>query len=238
MLRQNKDIHEDIVLLLPWLVNDSLSGKERERVLEHLLDCDTCRETRDEIQSVTELIAEDDAVNENYQPGLHALQRRIDAAERDKQVLADFELQASNWFAQLIQRLSWPSMRYVTATLVLMVGVVLLSPALMPGGGGNPQAGLEAGLETDSPYKTLTSPVPLVQGSYHRVLITFESGIESEVIREMLIKTNAKIVRNSDQENSFVVDLEIPSSVSKTDYFARIRDMDAVISVVAVTNEQ
>jgi hypothetical protein len=231
MLKQNKDIHEDIVLLLPWLVNDSLSGKERERVLEHLLDCDSCRETRDEIQSLTALVAEDDVVNENYRPAFRALQRRIDAAERDKQVLADFEMQASHWFAQLIQRMSWSSMRYVTATLVLMVGVILLSPELMTDRGANSKPGLQG----DSPYKTLTSPVPLVQGSNHRALITFEPGIESEVIREVLIETSAKIVRNSDQENSFVVDMQIPSSIPEVDFFARIREMDSVISVVAVT---
>jgi len=236
MLKQNKDIHEDIVLLLPWLVNDSLSGKERERVLEHLLVCEKCRGTRDEIQSLTTLVAEDDGLNENYQPAFRALQRRIDIAERDKQVLADFEMQASDWFAQLSQRMSglFTRMHYVAATLVLMVGVVLLSPELMTDLDGNTQAGLEAGLDADSAYKTLTSEEPQVQGSYQRALITFESGIESETIRDMLISTNAKIVRNSDMENSFVIDLEVPSSVSKVDFFDQIRKMDTVISVVAV----
>jgi hypothetical protein len=238
MLKQNKDSHEDFEMLLPWLVNDSLSGKERERVLEHLLVCDACRETRDEIQAVTTFLAEDDEVNEDYLPAFRALQKRIEAAERDKRVLADFEFQASDWFTQLVQRMSWlfTRMRYVSATLVLMVAVVLLSPELVPDKRGVLPAGLAVGSEADSAYKTLTSSMPPSAGSFHRALITFEPGIESEVIRDMLIKTSARIVRNSELENSFVIDLEIPSSVNKVDFFDQISEMDSVISVVGVAN--
>lgn len=236
MNKQPKDIHEDIASLLPWLVNDSLSGKERERLLGHLIVCQKCRETRDELQSLMALISEDDAASESYQPAFRALQKRIDAAEREKQVLADFDFQAGNRFAQLNQGMSWLSarMHYVAATVVLMVGVIVLSPEWTDT--GNPGAPVAGSPEAASTYKTLTSEIPQEEGSYHRAVITFAPDAESEVIREILIKTNARIVRNSDTEDSFVVDLEIPSSVSKVDFIARIRKMDAVISVVLATN--
>lgn len=237
MNKQIKDIHEDIASLLPWLVNDSLSGKERERVLGHLIVCRKCRETRDELQSLMALVSEDDAASESYQSAFRTLMKRIDAAEREKQVLADFELQTSNWFAQLNQGMSWlfARMHYVAATAVLMVGVAVLLPGLNDMT-GIPEAGSEADVVAASNYKTLTNLIPQGERTYHRAVITFASDAESHVIREILIKTNAKIVRKSDSEDSFVVDLEIPSSVSKVDFFARIREMDAVISVVAANN--
>jgi hypothetical protein len=234
MLKPKNDIHRDVESLLPWLVNSSLSGREHDWVLEHLLTCESCRKTRDELQSLMAVVSEDDATNEDYLPGFRALERRIDAAEREKQVLADFKLQEGDWFSQLNQTMSWlfTRMRYVTATVVvLVVGVVLLSPELMTVVNGNPEASLEA----DSPYKTLTSPSPQVQGSHHRALITFASSVESEQIREILIETNAKIVRNSDQENTFVIDLEFPPGVSEAEFFAQIRKMESVVSIVAAT---
>ena len=202
----------------------------------HLIVCYKCRETRDALQSRMALISEDDAASESYQPAFRALQERIDAAEREKQVLADFDFQAGNRFAQLNQGMSWLSarMHYVAATVVLMVGVIVLSPEWTDT--GNPGTPVEGRPEAANTYKTLTAEIPQEEGSYHRAVITFAPDAESEVIREILIKTNARIVRNSDTEDSFVVDLEIPSSVSKVDFIARIRKMDAVISVVLATN--
>ena len=222
MLKQKKDIHEDITSSLPWLVNGSLSGKERERVLEHLLVCERCREARDEMQSVMALVAEDDGANENYQNAFRTLQRRIDAAEREKQVLADFDLQASDWWAQLNQSMSWlfSRMHYVTATVVLVVGVVYLSPQFL------------SDSEADNTYRTLTSGLPVGESNYHRAIITFAPSAESEVIRDTLIKTNSKIVRNS--EERYVVDIEMPSGVSEVEFFDQVRNMDSVISVVSI----
>ena len=35
--------HEDVVMILPWYVNESLDSVEQDRVRIHLRDCPACR---------------------------------------------------------------------------------------------------------------------------------------------------------------------------------------------------
>ena len=45
--------HEQAVELIPWLVNESLVGKEKEAVLEHAQSCVICRRDLDDLDWFT-----------------------------------------------------------------------------------------------------------------------------------------------------------------------------------------
>jgi len=228
MLKRRKNIHEETELLLPWLVNGSLSDKEYERVVEHLIGCESCRESRDRLQSLQTLISEEDDSSRNYKPAFSALQRRIGAAERDKRVLADFDFQKNSWFSQVKQGESrfHPGIQSVVVVATLILGVMVVSPELTE----------PAITKVPDTYKTLTSETTRDVKNYHRALITFAPDVASEQIREILVSTNAKIVRGSYTNGNLVVDLEIPASLSKEEFFDQIRYLDAVTSVVSVAN--
>ena len=49
--------HDQILRLLPFFVNDSLTGVERERVAKHLNECDACRAEAEATRSVLAQLA-------------------------------------------------------------------------------------------------------------------------------------------------------------------------------------
>jgi hypothetical protein len=153
--------------------------------------------------------------------------RRIDAAERDKQVLVDGDTGSRNWLNQLLPWL-FGRMHYAGASLAVIVGVFILAPNLMTSNDA----------DFGSAWKTLTDEVDKNESvsEYQRVVITFSSDAENDIVRETLIKTHAKIIQSNEAENSYVVDLEVPSSRSVAEFYAQISELDSVISVVAVAN--
>ena len=50
--------HEQVVELLPWLVNDSLDELERESVLEHAHACVICRRELSSLQQIRDSISD------------------------------------------------------------------------------------------------------------------------------------------------------------------------------------
>lgn len=50
----SKAMHEEVILLLPWYVNGTLSASERGKVQAHL---DTCSDCRDEVSFCTDMMA-------------------------------------------------------------------------------------------------------------------------------------------------------------------------------------
>ncbi len=55
----NKNEHEIIAELLPWLVNGTLSAKESKRVEAHLQHCDKCRNQVSQLQTVNKQVADE-----------------------------------------------------------------------------------------------------------------------------------------------------------------------------------
>ena len=61
-----KSDHDNVLALLPWFVNESLSDRERDLVQVHLAECAECRIARDHQQSIMEMISEDGEVLPDY----------------------------------------------------------------------------------------------------------------------------------------------------------------------------
>jgi hypothetical protein len=72
--------HQDIWLLLPWLVNGRLSEPDCRRVEAHLGVCSACREEVAAQRSIHQVIAADTAIELMPMAGLNKLRQRIERA--------------------------------------------------------------------------------------------------------------------------------------------------------------
>ena len=86
----NIAVHEEILGLLPWYINESLGEKERGLVMTHLRECPDCRKERDQLQSLQALVKESDRVPD-YQFSYNKLLSRIEEAERNRESTAELD---------------------------------------------------------------------------------------------------------------------------------------------------
>ena len=77
--------HEEILELLPWLVNETLEGKERLKVLNHLSHCPECQLERDRLQELGAFVEVESDEISAYQPAYNRLLSKINAAEAERQ---------------------------------------------------------------------------------------------------------------------------------------------------------
>jgi len=71
--------HDDVWLLLPWLVNGRLSGAQRAQVEEHLQECAACAQETATQRRMVALLTAPERVTYAPGPSLRKLMERIDA---------------------------------------------------------------------------------------------------------------------------------------------------------------
>ncbi|HEX5420985.1 MAG TPA: zf-HC2 domain-containing protein, partial [Gammaproteobacteria bacterium] len=72
--------HNEAARLLPWLVNGTLAGTERERVERHVRDCLVCRAEVREQQALQVLVRQRADVPLSAEQGFEALAQRLQEA--------------------------------------------------------------------------------------------------------------------------------------------------------------
>ena len=181
-------IHKSITELLPWLVNGSLAGRERERVLAHLRGCAECRAERDTLQRLQSAVESAPAPETDHALSLARVNRRIDAweAERESEVVAT--------------RTGFAWRTGIAAAVVFAIGlsVQLVNKA---GPAGSSTAHDVAAL---GEFETMTAGDP-VQAA-HRISITLSPDLDSEALRSFLIDHRARLVSGPDSEQTYVLD--------------------------------
>lgn len=73
--------HESALELLPWLVNDTLHGSEREQLERHVRDCLVCRAELRSQRALASLVAGQPTLDVSIDRGFDALLARIDAGD-------------------------------------------------------------------------------------------------------------------------------------------------------------
>ena len=150
-----KAVHDEVLELLPWFVNDSLGDRERDLVMGHLRDCSECREERDQLQALEKTLTEDDLVVPDYRFSYKKVLARIEAAEKNRESTAGLEASTSR---------NWIPVAGVAAGLVMAVLLV---------------AGLQA--EKSGEFRTLTTTSPPAEGALRQVELTFEQPIQAQL---------------------------------------------------------
>jgi hypothetical protein len=203
--------HDEILTLLPWFVNESLSDRERQKVLLHLEDCGTCRQERDQLKRLHLAVSEDvEGEIPDYRFAFRKLSSRIDAAEANHLSTATSNIPESHEARS-------GRLRYlpyaVAACLALAVGAVALlnSP---------PSVQVES-------YRTLSNSVSTT-GIAHRVSVTFEQPIQADALRAALIETRSSIVEGPDDEGAYLLEVRIPDNMTDGEFIHSIQAIDGV----------
>jgi len=144
--------HEQAAELLPWLVNDSLAGEEKENVLVHARDCVICRRDLDELQRYRNSVAGAAESMVIPAPDMRNINASIDG-------LIDRQNRRRQWMPRLRDMVfsPWRVAFAVQTILVIVLASVLIWP------------------ESEDPaFTTLTQPQELPDGHYVRVVFSPE----------------------------------------------------------------
>ena len=152
---ENSAEHHEVFALLPWYVNATLEGADRQRVEVHLGNCTICREDLAAQQSICEAIEAQPALDYMPVASLKRLQARLDAQGESAAAPAPTLPQE-----QVTNRMPWRG--WMAASVAAMAVAVALFAA--------DRWVLEARLQPK--YHTVTSSVPRPQGEVIRAVFS------------------------------------------------------------------
>ena len=199
-------IHEEILELLPWFINESLGEKERGLVLGHLRECLECRKERDQIQAVEAFVRENDQRVPDYRFSYNKLLSRIDDAERNRESTAGLDESRRPW--------NWMPLAGIAVGLVLVVALVgTFRPTVVP-------------VDT-SGFRTLTTQTGNA-GASRRVALTFHQPIQALTMRQALIETHSNIVSGPDETGTYIIEVEIPHTMTSEQYLQAMQKIEGV----------
>jgi len=178
------DRHHHVAELVPWHVNGTLEGRDRDAVTAHLSGCPACREEVARCRTLAAAVQS--AVDPAWAP----------AADRLERVLASIELLEATavrragwparwragmeWLGDLFQRTPGPvrwGLAAQAALLVLVVGLAVLPGALSP----------------RAPYRTLAGDGDRRVGQA-LIRVVFVQDITEHEMRTLLGRVQGKIV--------------------------------------------
>jgi hypothetical protein len=204
-----KAVHEEILELLPWFINESLGEKERDRVMVHLRECPECRKERDHFQTIEAFVNESEVVIPDYQFSYHKLAARIEGAERNRESSAAIESRAG--------ARSWIPLMGIAASLMLAIALV--------GSLGTP-LGFESTPET-AEFRTLTSQAEM-SGVARQIALTFVQPIQAQTMRKALIETNSNIISGPDEEGTYLVEVIVPPEMQTGEFMQWMSEIEGV----------
>ena len=201
--------HEQTLELLPWYVNDTLSGKDEEVVLKHLADCRACQTERDRLYEIQDVIQESDTPLMGYELSLRRVMRRVELSEKNRESTEDVEL---------LQRVLQQKHKYLPIGIAASIFSLVMAGAAWMNFDNS---------SSINEFQTLSTEVPNV-GSMHRMELGFVSPIPAATLRQALIETHSNIVSGPDQNGNYLVEVVVPNSLEPADFLARIRHIEGV----------
>lgn len=197
--------HDAAWELLPWLVNGTLSGDEKNRVEAHVRGCLGCRQEMKAQHHLQSLVSESETVPQSSERALDELMQQVNAERRPGR------------FWRWLRRY-WTDSRWMLAAAcgLAALGVLLLV-----------QPGLDLGRPDAAQYRTLSSPA--AGGALVR--ITFADGITDRDRSAALAAFDARLVAGPTGDGSYLVRLpaadtstrEIDETIRRLASDARIR---------------
>lgn len=200
--------HDLTIELLPWYVNDTLSGKEAELVLRHLAECRDCQAERDRLYELQDMIQESDSNPPDYQLSYRRVMKRIETSEKNRQSADEISevtgQRQRNWF--------FPVGVAASIFSVMIAGAAWLN--------------LDRPATTEE-FQTLSSDVPS-QGAAQRLELGFVNPIPAATMRQALIETDSNIVSGPDANGIYVVEVVVPATMTADEYLVHIRQIEGV----------
>ncbi len=199
--------HDRIMLLLPWLLNETLAPKQRIQVLNHLAGCELCRQERDRQQQLMQSVQESDEPQTDIRASLQGTWQRIESAEQNRRSLEE----AAAVVPGVRGRVFKPKHAIAAGVVLLVLASLLIRPTI-------------TGV---SEFQTLTNEAT-IRGERTRLALNFVEPIPAITLREALIETRSDIISGPDEQGTYVVEIMVPVGQAPATYLERIRAVEGV----------
>jgi hypothetical protein len=133
-------LHDEVWANIPWVVNERLSGRERERAERHFETCATCRTELDHQRKLRGVVLLETNIEVVPNASLHKLLARIDSGQEpipvagepvEEATVVPFPERVSEISRAKTVRTRW----LVAAVVVQAVALTVLASAFVHGGG-------------------------------------------------------------------------------------------------------
>ncbi len=202
----NKNEHETIAALLPWLVNGTLSAKESKRVEAHLLLCDQCRNQVSQLQTVNKQVAEEKS---EWEPSSAHFSSILSEVERSEPVTPkQKKTKHKSRFGFFENLLQTPNPVRWTLAIESVAIVALLTVWNI-----SPQMGLPSNVEL---YQTLSdNPQEKPTQDTGRIRLLLDDAMTTADLTQLLQQTDAQIRQGPSALGLFVVEVPL-QGIEKT----------------------
>ncbi len=181
--------HRETLRQLPWLVNGTLSGGDRERAERHCATCPACRRERALQEGLAAAVARQSAPEVQPHPArLHKLLSRIEAEARPRRRHSFFGETVS------VPRGVWLVVA-AQALAVVVIGALLLLDHR------SHQA------VSAAPFRTLTAPEAAAPGTSSRLRVVFAPAVSAGEMRMILATVGARVVDGPTALGVYTVEL-------------------------------
>jgi len=187
--RFDDPVHRDTAELLPWLVNGTLDGGERERVESHLAQCVTCRRELEAVRALQAALASDerDPAVASALARLHARLDEDEAGYRPRRLL---HMLMRRW------REARPAVRRTLAAQCALILVLAGALGIVIASSSPPPA----------LYRTL-GDTPTATSGRQGIVVVFKGEHAEQEIRRLLVSLNARVVDGPSSMGAYRLEL-------------------------------
>jgi len=211
----NKQVHQQVDLLLPWYINGTLSEAERKTVKIHLQNCALCRKTLSRLSRLAQTIEQAPDMGVSTEAAMDKFWQQVEAKGNHQANEPDkvrFRLPSLDRF------FSSPLTAAMTVVVLLIPMLVLLAGQLW------------LGRMLDTEYRTLSmSPQSRFQKNDIRIILSTE--IDRRRLKKLLqpLVEGVDIVHGGSMEGHSSYVVRCVSSVNMQQTLKRLRAMPQVI---------
>jgi anti-sigma factor RsiW len=188
--RFDDPVHREAVELLPWLVNGTLDGRERERVENHLAQCVVCRRELEAARALQAAVASEER-DPTVASALARLHARLDEEE------ASYDPRR---LVQILMRRWHEARPAVRRTLAAQFALILVLAGT-----------LSIVVATSSPapvlYRTLGDAPSAAKPSRPTVVVVFKGEHAEQEIRRLLSRLHARVVDGPSSVGAYRLEL-------------------------------
>jgi hypothetical protein len=222
--REDRDerIHRRVCELLPWYVNGSLAGRERETVEAHLGGCPRCQAEERACRQAAAAVSGAGEVAPSPHPA--QFQRLLERVEQEERA------QGGGWLSS-VRSLLGATPRPLRGALVAQAAVILLLVGMVAWAPRRPQPAAPAGAVL---YRTLSDPAARPAHSVRLRLMFSPKSTEREV-RGLLLGVHGEITAGPSPLGIYTVEVpvETPQGTAAGDpakvLLARLRSEPQVV---------
>lgn len=187
--RFDAPVHREAVELLPWLVNGTLDGGERERIENHLAQCVVCRRELEAARALQAAVASEER-DPTVASALARLHARLDEEEAGYDPRRLVQILMRRWHE------ARPAVRRTLAAQFALILVLAGTLSIVVATSG-PAPAL---------YRTL-GDAPAARPSRPDVVVVFKGEAPEQEIRRLLSRLHARVVDGPSSVGAYRLEL-------------------------------